>query len=76
MPVKVEFENKGARIHFERTLREKCDIRPSISLPTGIRKALTAFYNELKNKYNDYIIMTRPDTASLSFFAFAKKDGE
>ena len=76
MPVKVEFENKGARIHFERTLREKCDIRPSISLPTGIRKAQTAFYNELKNKYNDYIIMTRPDTASLSFFAFAKKDGE
>ena len=76
MPVKVEFENKGARIHFERTLREKCDIRPSISLPTGIRKAQTAFYNELKNKYNDYIIMTRPDTTSLSFFAFAKKDGE
>ena len=76
MPVKVEFENKGARIHFERTLREKCDIRPSISLPTGIRNAQTAFHNELKQKYEGYIIMTRPDTPSLSFFAFAKKDGE
>ena len=48
MPVKIEFENKGARIHFECTMREKCDIRPSISLPTGIRKAQTTFYNELK----------------------------
>ena len=76
MPVKVEFENKGARIHFERTLREKCDIRPSISLPTGIRNAQAAFHNELKQKYEGYIIMTRPDTPSLSFFAFAKKDGE
>ena len=71
MPVKVEFENKGARIHFERTLHEKCDIRPSISLPTGIRRAQTGFYNELKHKYNDNIILTRPDTASLSFIAFA-----
>ena len=55
---------------------EKCDIRPSISLPTGIRKAQTAFQNELKQKYDGYIIMTRPDTPSLSFIAFAKKDGE
>ena len=54
MPVKVEFKNKGARIHFVRTLHKKCDIGPSISLPTGIRKAQTAFYNELKHKYNDY----------------------
>ena len=76
MPVKIEFENKGARIHFERTMREKCDIRPSISLPTGIRKVQTAFYNELKEKYAGYIVMTRPDTQSLSFVAFAKKDGE
>ena len=76
MTVKVEFESKGARIHFEGTLREKCDIRPSIFLPTGIRRAQTAFYNKLKHKYNDYIILTRPDTASLSFIAFTKKDGE
>ena len=69
-------ENKGARIHFERTMREKCDIRPSISLPTSIRKAQTTFYNELKEKYAGYIVMTRPDTQSLSFIAFAKKDGE
>ena len=48
MPVKIEFENKGARLHFERTLREKCDIRPSISLPTGICKVQTAFHSELK----------------------------
>ena len=57
-------------------MREKCDIRPSISLPTGIRKAQTTFYNELKEKYAGYIVMTRPDTQSLSFVAFAKKDGE
>ena len=48
MPVKIEFENKGARLHFECTLREKCDICPSISLPTGIRKVQTAFHTELK----------------------------
>ena len=55
---------------------KKCDIRPSISLPTSIRKAQTAFQNELKQKYDGYIIMTRPDTPSLSFIAFAKRDGE
>ena len=76
MPVKIEFENKGARLHFECTMREKCDIHPSISLPTGIRKAQTAFHTEFKQKYDGYIIMTRPDTPSLSFMAFAKKDGE
>ena len=76
MPVKIELENKGSRLHFERTLPEKCDIRPSISLPTGIRKAQTAFHTELKQKYEGYIIMTRPDTPSMSFIAFAKRDRE
>ena len=76
LPVKLEFEDKGARIHFERTLREKCDIRASMSLPKGIRAAQTSFYKELKELYPDQIVMTRPDVATLSFVALVKKDGE
>ena len=76
MPVKFEFEDKGSRIHFERTLHERCDVRPSMSLPKGIRTAQTAFYNELKALYPGCLVMTRPDVDSLSFIALVENDGD
>ena len=76
MPVKFEFEDKGSRIHFERTLSEKCDVRPSMSLPKGICTAQTAFYNKLKALFPRCLVMTRPDVDSLLVIALVKNDGD
>ncbi len=34
MPVKLEFQNRNNRIHFEKTLRKHCNLKATISLPT------------------------------------------
>jgi len=76
MPVKLDFEDMAGRIHFERTMREKCGVRATMSLPPNIRAEQKVFHDQLKLAYPDQLIMTRPDTRSLSFIAFAKKDKE
>jgi len=48
MPIKLEFEDKGARIHFERTIRAQCGIRATMSLPKPIRDAQSKFYKLIK----------------------------
>ena len=76
MPVRLTFEDRGGRLHFERTMREKCGVRASMSLPTGIRKALKSFHDAMKVKYPELIVMTRTDTKKMSFVLFTKRDGE
>ena len=76
MPVRLTFEDKGGRMYFERTLREKCGIRSSLSLPNGIREELKKFHNAMKAKYPEKIIMTRPDSNKLCFIAYTKTDGD
>ena len=77
MPVLLEFEDRNVRQHFERTMREKCGVRPSMSLPTGIRNVQKALHANLKATYPDMIIMLKADSESLSFFcAMVKKDGD
>jgi hypothetical protein len=34
MPIRLEFEDRGSRIHFERTIRAQCGIRATMSLPS------------------------------------------
>ena len=76
MPVKLSFEDRSERIHFERTLREKCGIRATISLPYGVREEQKKFHNLLKEKYSDQLVMSRPDSNKLAFIAFTKTDGD
>jgi len=76
MPVKLSFEDRSERIHFERTLREKCGIRATISLPVGIREEQKKFNAILKEKYGDRLVMSRPDSAKLAFIAFTKAEGD
>jgi len=74
MPIRLEFEDKGARIHFERTIRAQCGARATMSLPPIIREAQTKFYNEIKNRYANEIVMVRVEVERLRFIAFHKVD--
>ncbi len=76
MPVKLSFEDKSARLNFERTAKSHMGLRAVMSLPLPIRVEQAAFLSALKQRYNDEIITVRPDTASLSLIAFRKRDGE
>jgi len=75
MPVVVNFEDRSSRIFFENTLRDKCGIRATMSLPAGIRSELKKFHDEVKGEHAGMIVMTRPDIKSLSLIAFIKQDG-
>jgi hypothetical protein len=74
MPIRLEFEDKGARIHFERTIKAHCGVRATMSLPPIIREAQTKFYNEIKDRYKNEIVMVRVDVEKLRFVAFHKED--
>ena len=76
MPVRLEFEDRGGRLHFERTMRDKCGIKATMSLPLGLRVAQKASLATLKREYPDKICMIRPDVESLSFVAMIKNDGD
>ena len=75
LPVKLEFPDRGARIHFERTMREKCKIRASMSLPPGIRKEAEKFRQTLLAKFPGEIVMVRAESEGLRFAGFHKVDG-
>ena len=55
MPVLLEFEDRNVRQHFDRTMREKCGVRPSMSLPASIRNVQKALHANLKAAYPDMI---------------------
>ncbi len=74
LPVKIEFPDRGARIHFERTMREKCKIRASMSLPPGIRKEAEKFRQTLLAKFPGEIVMVRAESEGLRFTGFHKVD--
>jgi hypothetical protein len=75
MPIKLEFEDRNSRIHFERTMLTTCNIRASMSLPKPVRTALNKFHESIRSKYPDEITMVRTDTFKLRFIAFHKEDG-
>jgi hypothetical protein len=76
MPVKVKFEDKNARIHFETTARKYCDLKASISLPKPIRIEQAAFLRAVRERYPGKIVTARVDVRSLSLVALWKEDKE
>ena len=76
MPVRLEFEDRSGRLHFERTMRDKCGLKASMSLPLGLRVAQKHALAAVKRDYPGMICMVRPEVESLSFIAFVKNDGE
>ena len=77
MPVRLEFEDRSGRLHFQRTMRYKCGLKASMSLPFGVRVAQKAAHAELKQEYPGMIVMVRPKVESLSFVALkVRKSGQ
>ena len=74
MPIRLEFEDRGSRIHFERTIKAQCGIRATMSLPKPVRDAQSKFYQAMKERYVNEIVMVRVDTERLRFIAFHKED--
>jgi hypothetical protein len=48
MPVKLDFPDRNTRIHFEKTLREDCNLLASISLPPTIRKYQSLYLSAMR----------------------------
>jgi hypothetical protein len=76
MPIKLKFEDRNTRLHFERTIKANCGLRAVMSLPKPIREEQALFVRALKDRYPDEIVTARPDSASLHFIAFKKKHNE
>jgi hypothetical protein len=76
MPIKFKFDDKNTRMHFERTVKNNCNLRAVMSLPKAIREEQSAFVKALKDRYPGKIITARPDLTTLHFVAFRKGDKE
>jgi hypothetical protein len=74
MPVRLDFPDRNTRIHFEKTLRKHCGLKATMSLPFQIRKYQSLFLNALRGRYAGRAISARPDTSTMSFVAFMKKE--
>jgi hypothetical protein len=76
MPIKFKFEDRNSRIHFEKTMRDNCNLRAGISLPKPVRLEQAAFLTSLRERYPNDAITVRPDTRSCSLYALRKEGGE
>jgi hypothetical protein len=76
MPLKLRFEDRNSRLHFERTMKSFCGLRAVMSLPKKIRDEQSLFAKALRDRYPDEMVTVRPDTASLHFVAFKKRATE
>ena len=75
MPIKLRFDDRSARINFERSIKANCGLRATMSVPAPIRTEQTAFGKAVRARYPGEIVMVRPDIAALEFVAFHKVDG-
>ena len=80
MPIRLTFDDKDSRAFAERTLREKCGLRVTPSLPFQLRTQQSALYEEIRKNFKDdkisdvqIMIRTCPDT--LSFVVKKKQTG-
>jgi hypothetical protein len=76
MPIKFKFDDRSTRIHFEKTMREVCNLRAGISLPKPVRLEQAAFLSALREKYPTDAITVRPDIGAAALYALRKAGGE
>jgi hypothetical protein len=76
MPIKLKFEDRNSRLHFERSVKATCGLRAVMSLPKNIREEQSLFAKALRERYHDEMVTVRPDIGSLHFIAFRKKATE
>jgi hypothetical protein len=75
MPIRVKFDDRNARIHFETVSRKLCDLRASISLPKPIRVEQAAFLRAVRDRYPGKVVTSRVDMRNLSLTALWKEHG-
>jgi hypothetical protein len=73
MPIKLKFEDRNSRLHFERTVKQNCGLRAVMSLPKNIRDEQALFAKALRERYSGELVTVRPDIGSLHFIAFKKR---
>jgi hypothetical protein len=73
MPLKLRFEDRNSRLHFERTMKTFCGLRAVMSLPKKIRDEQSLFAKALRDRYPEEMVTVRPDVASLHLVAFKKR---
>jgi hypothetical protein len=76
MPVKLRFDDKNSRLHFERTIKSVCGLRAAMSLPKPIREEQAVLAKALRDRYLGFIITVRPEPDTLHWAAFRKVHGE
>jgi hypothetical protein len=76
MPVKLRFDDRNSRLHFERTIRSVCGLRATMSLPKPLREEQALFLRAVKERYPGRIVTVRPEVATLQLVAFHKLHGE
>jgi hypothetical protein len=76
MPIKLRFEDRNSRLHFERTIKASCGLRAVMSLPKALREEQGLFSKALRDRYPGEMISVRPDVGTLHFVAFRKNSTE
>jgi hypothetical protein len=73
MPVKLKFDDRNSRLHFEKSIKMHCGLRAVMSLPRTLREEQALFSKAMRERYPGAIISVRPDMHSLHFVAFRKE---
>jgi hypothetical protein len=76
MPVKLTFPDRSSRIHFERVMREECDLRVTMSLPEQVRAVQGDFNRKMREKYPGTPLSIQVNAEKLRLEVHIKVDGE
>ena len=78
MPIKFTFDDRNARIHFEKTMKNKCGLKVSPSLPKPIRDMISIKGKTLRESNPDsmYILRTCSQTLSIIVLKKAKNSND
>jgi hypothetical protein len=76
MPIKLRFDDRNSRLHFERTVKAHCGLRAVMSLPKPLREEQALVSRALRDRYPGEMVSVRPDGGKLHFVAFRKKETE
>ncbi len=74
IPVKLVFDDTSTRIHFERTVRAKCDLKASASLPKPLYELQKKINREAREAYPDKYVSVRHCSKSLSFIVSTRAE--
>jgi hypothetical protein len=76
MPIKLRFDDRNSRLHFERTVKAHCGLRAVMSLPRPLREEQALVSKALRDRYPGEMVSVRPDVGKLHFVAFRKNVAE